>query len=181
MWVQPRNIGTVFAVGVIILAEAFVMKMKKEFVPYRFLISHTVIVVEETFQRSLKKFDLTLDLLGASSFQYQLANLLAHSSLFLIVYLVIYLFLDLTNDSLLQLQIDRLPLLLVLFLGILASISFSQFLALFFRDPNLSLGVFLLTVSYFTFFLFNYSFIPGYLFPNLLFCFAITCQFHGDT
>ena len=105
--------------------EAFFLGMKKENVPYRLLVSHTVIAVEEIIQRSSNKFFLLLDVSGISSLQYQLTNLLAHSTFFLSAYLLFFLFLEATSASLFHLTIDELPFVLTLFLGVLASVSFS--------------------------------------------------------
>lgn len=57
----------------------------------------TVIAVEETIQRSSRKFYLTLDTSGVSSFQYQLANLIAHSVFYLFAYLFLFLYFRVTG------------------------------------------------------------------------------------
>ena len=59
-------------------------------------------------------------------------------------------------------------------LGILAAVSFSQFLALLFKDPKIGLGIFILIVFYFSFFTFYHNFYVGLLLPNMFFCFAMT-------
>ena len=80
--------------------------MKYEFLPYRILVSHTAIAVEETLQRSFRKFYLILDTSGISSFQHQLANFLSHSLFFIFVYLLLYLFLSITGEPFLNITFN---------------------------------------------------------------------------
>ena len=64
----------------------------------------------------------------------------------------------------------------MLVVGILASVSFSQFLALFFSDPKVTVGAFMVIVEVYSFFLFKEYFLTGYFLPNMFFCFAISQQ-----
>lgn len=173
MWLSFRNYGAVIIVFLVILVEASLLNMKYEFIPYRLLIAHTTIVVEETVQRSVRHFNVHLHFSGVSSLQYQLANLLAHSGFFLFAYLVFYMCVRATN-SIYDFAFNEGAFLWVLVLGVVASVAFAQFVSLFFSDPNVSLGVFILVVSYYTFYLFNYFFFFALLFPNILFCFSLS-------
>ena len=67
---------------------------------------------------------------------------------------------------------------LIMVLSAMANVSVSQCIALFFGDPLLSLGIFIILISYFTVFVFFFSFEMAYIFPNLLSAFAITQQFN---
>ena len=124
----------------------------------------------------MKRFYLTLDSCRVSSLQYQLSNLLANSTVFLFFYLLLLMILSISNGAILDIRYDPGSQFLILILGILAQVSFSQFLALFFRDPNVSLGVYLLFVEYYSSFLFDAFFFCGFFFPNMFFCFSLSAQ-----
>ena len=66
-----------------------------------------------------------MDTSGISSFQYQLANLFAHTIFYIFVYLLLFLFLELTGKAFFNLHITEAPFMLMLLLGIVASMSFS--------------------------------------------------------
>ena len=95
---------------------------------------------------------------------------------FLSAYLLFFLFMEATSASLFHLTIDQLPFLFILLLRVLASVSFSQFLSLFFTDPTIIVGVFVLMVAYFSFYFFDQSFLFGIIFPNMFFSFAYNLQ-----
>ena len=67
-----------------------------------------------------------------------------------------------------------MPFLLVVAFGVIATVSFTQFFALLFRNPNVGLGIFLPVVNYASLFLFYQQFYLGLLLPNTFFCFALT-------
>ena len=55
-----------------------------------------------------------------------------------------------------------------------ATVSFSQFVALLFSDPNFGLGIYILLILYTSLFLFCEWFYLSLLLPNALFCFSLT-------
>ena len=64
----------------------------------------------------------------------------------------------------------------MLVLGVVASVSFSQFLSLLFSDPNIAVGVFMIVMAEYSFLVFKNYFVSGYFLPNMFFCFAISQQ-----
>ena len=109
-------------------------------------------------------------------FQYQLANLFAHSLFYLFGYLVLFLFLRVSEQAFFSIQFSEGPFFVMLFLGVLASVSFAQFLVLFFPDPKIAVGVFMIMMAEYSFLLFKTSFVTGFFLPNMFFCFAISQQ-----
>ena len=176
LWGKTRNLGSIIIMFMLVMVERVAMNMKEEFITYRLLISLSVLVVEETLQ-TLNSSKLVLRLAGVGVLQYHLANLLAHFSLFCILYLLLYVGLEAFNSLYFHFILHPIRLTMTALLGILANVSFAHFCTLLLlrltREPNVVLIIFILGISYVLFYLFSLWWPVALLFPPMLSCFAL--------
>ena len=93
MWLRFRNWAGASSIFFDVLLTSYIWSANDLFFFYKLVSAFDVIAAEEIIQRSIRRFNLTLQTSGASSFQYQLANLLACSTFFLSTYFLLYLIL----------------------------------------------------------------------------------------
>ena len=89
-----------------VLITSWVYNRKDMYLFYRIIDAFSVIVVEEIYQRSVMKFDLTLNASAISSLHYQFAHLMAHSAFFWVWYLLLYLVLKFPEEYLFGFSFD---------------------------------------------------------------------------
>ena len=174
MWLSFRNFGGAWSNFLAVFVTSYIFESKAVFFFYHLVSSFGIIPVEDIIQRSLRKFNLTLNVSGVSSFQYHLANIAAHFVFFLFAYLLLYMLLFVTGNFQLDLTYEPLLFMVMLVLGIIATASFAQFFALLVNDAMIGLGVFSFLVYHISFFLFSLSFYIILLIPPTFFCYAIT-------
>ena len=174
IWLSFRNFGGTGILFLDAFSSSYIFGHKCVFfIFYKLVDSFDILPVEDIIQREFKKFYLTLNICGVSSFQYHLANLMAHFTFFFFAYLLLYLLLEASGNFLSDFTYDSLVFLLLLIPGILASVSFAQFYALLIKVPIIGLASFAILVGHVADFLLNlkYSFIlliPVTFFSNIL-------------
>ena len=106
MWLRFRNWAGASSIFFDVLLTSYIWSANDLFFFYKLVSAFDVIAAEEIIQRSTRRFNLTLQTSGASSFQYQLANLLACSTFFLSAYFLLYLILELSGAHFLNFSFD---------------------------------------------------------------------------
>ena len=76
-----------------------------------------------------------------------------------------------------DLTFNSLNIILFTVLGSIGTLCFSHLLGITIRHPLLAQGLFHLPISYFSFFVFNFTPFPIYFLPNILSAYAILRQF----
>ena len=94
IWLNFRNSGGAGILFLDILVSGFIFGKNNAIAIFSKLVdSFDILPFEDIIQRVVKKFYLTLNISGVSSFQYHLANMLAHFTFFSFAYLLFYLIL----------------------------------------------------------------------------------------
>ena len=176
MWLKFRNFG---GAGILFL-DTFVSCCMYGFndgifVFKKLVHAFEILPFEDIIQRVVKKFYLTLNISGVSSFQYHLANLLAHSTFFLFTYWLFYLLQEAGGQLIADFTIDYFSFLPMLLFGILSAVSFAQFYALFINMPIIGLSTFALFSGHISYFLISLQYFIAFLLP-IPFFFKILSQ-----
>ena len=154
------------------------MKMRLEFIPYRLESALTFFITEDAVQRYYN-LKVNAYLSGTNLLIYHTANILADSILFLcIVFLSYLVFLIYNFTSIIPLDFHDGNILPICILGSLSTICFCHLLGLLIKHPLLAQGLFHLPLSYFFFFIFNFSEVPLFIFPTILYAYSVLKQFY---